>query len=47
VRYIAGLHGTFLVLGGFTILSSFIFSRLHRRDGNNVSHYMLRKEAVD
>ena len=47
IRYINGLHHTFLLLGGFTILSSGIFSRLHARDGNNVSQYMLRKEAVE
>lgn len=45
-RYIAGLHHTFLVLGAFTILSSFIFGRLHVRDGLNVSQHVLRKEAV-
>ncbi len=47
IHYIGGLHRTFLILGGFTILSSGIFSRLHPRDGNNVSQYMLRKEAVE
>jgi MFS family permease len=47
VRYIAGLHHTFLVLGGFTIVSSFTFARLHLRDGVNVSQFVLRKEAVE
>jgi EmrB/QacA subfamily drug resistance transporter len=47
VRYIDGLHRTFLLLGGFTTLSAFIFGRLHRTDGQNVSRFMLRKEAVE
>jgi len=47
VRYIAGLHGTFLGLGAFTILSALIFGKLRARDGSNVSHYLLRKEAVE
>jgi EmrB/QacA subfamily drug resistance transporter len=45
-RYIDGLHSTFLLLGGFTILSALIFRRLHPRDGSNVSQHVLRKEAV-
>ncbi len=45
--YIAGLHRTFLVLGGFTIVSSFTFARLHLRDGVNVSQFVLRKEAME
>jgi hypothetical protein len=46
VRYIIGLHHTFLVLGGFTVVSSIIFSRLHVRDGINVSQFVLRKETM-
>lgn len=38
---------TFLVLGAFTIISSFIFRGLRKDDGSTVSHYMLRKEAVE
>jgi len=34
---IAGLHEAFLVLGGFTILSTVIFSRLKSEDGASVS----------
>ncbi|MBX2973166.1 MAG: DHA2 family efflux MFS transporter permease subunit [Flavobacteriales bacterium] len=45
--YIQGLHRTFLVLGGFTIISGLIFRGLKRGDGSNVSHYVLRKEAVE
>lgn len=47
LRYITGLHRTFLVLGGFTIVSSFTFARLHLRDGVNVSQFVLRKEAME
>jgi hypothetical protein len=47
MRYISGLHHTFLVLGGFTIVSSLTFARLHLRDGVNVSQFVLRKEAVE
>ena len=32
---IKGLHATFLVLGGFTVLSTLVFSRLKREDGSN------------
>lgn len=46
VAYIGGLHSTFLVLGAFTIVSGMMFRGLRRDDGSNVSHYMLRKEAV-
>lgn len=45
--YITGLHHTFLVLGAFTIISSLVFRGLRRDDGSNVSHYVLRKEAVE
>lgn len=45
--YINGLHHTFLVLGAFTIISSLIFRGLRKDDGSSVSHYMLRKEAVE
>jgi MFS family permease len=34
---IHGLHLAFLVLGGFTVLSTIIFSRLKRGDGGSVS----------
>ena len=46
VRYIAGLHHTFLLLGGFTVISAIIFGRLHIRDGINVSQFVLRKETM-
>ncbi len=32
-----GLHEAFLVLGGFTILSTLVFYQLKRGDGGNVS----------
>jgi len=32
---IGGLHEAFLVLGGFTVLSTVIFGRLQRGDGEN------------
>ena len=35
---IHGIHEAFLVLGGFTILSTIIFGKLKRGDGDNVSH---------
>lgn len=47
VRYVAGLHGTFLVLGAFTVLSSAMFHGLRPEDGENVSHHTLRREAVE
>jgi hypothetical protein len=34
---IRGIPETFLVLGGFTVLSTIIFSKLKRGDGGNVS----------
>ncbi len=37
LEMIHGLHEAFLVLGVFTVLSALIFSRLHSRDGSNVS----------
>lgn len=45
--YIHGLHLTFLVLGAFTIVSGLLFRGLRREDGRNVSHFVLRKEAVE
>ena len=36
---IHGIHEAFLVLGGFTILSTIVFHRLKRDDGANVSHH--------
>jgi hypothetical protein len=35
---IHGIHEAFLVLGGFTILSSFILSRLKSDDGADECH---------
>jgi hypothetical protein len=35
---IHGIHKAFLVPGGFTILSTFIFSRLKSDDGADESH---------
>jgi EmrB/QacA subfamily drug resistance transporter len=37
VEMIHGLHEAFLVLGGFTVLSTFVFYRLKRGDGADVS----------
>jgi hypothetical protein len=34
---IHGLHQAFLVLGGFTLLSTLVFYRLKRGDGGKVS----------
>ena len=34
-----GIHEAFLVLGGFTILSTIVYCRLNRSDGENVSHH--------
>ncbi|HEY0979005.1 MAG TPA: DHA2 family efflux MFS transporter permease subunit [Flavobacteriales bacterium] len=45
--YITGLHWTFLSLGIFTLLSSLLFRELHPADGANVSHHVLRREAVE
>ncbi|MEO8588282.1 MAG: DHA2 family efflux MFS transporter permease subunit [Flavobacteriales bacterium] len=45
--YVSGLQNAFLVLGVFTIISSFSFHGLHPADGSNVSRYMLRQEAVE
>jgi MFS family permease len=36
---IHGIHEAFLVLGGFTILSTIVYYRLNRSDGENVSHH--------
>lgn len=47
VGYVHGLHLTFLVLGAFTMFSSLGFHGLKPADGNAVSRYMLRKEAVE
>jgi EmrB/QacA subfamily drug resistance transporter len=35
---IHGIHEAFLVLGGFTILSTIVFCRLKRGDGEDISH---------
>jgi EmrB/QacA subfamily drug resistance transporter len=37
IEMIHGLHEAFLVLGGFTVLSTFVFYRLKRDDGADVS----------
>jgi MFS family permease len=34
-----GIHEAFLVLGGFTILSTIVYCRLNRSAGENVSHH--------
>jgi EmrB/QacA subfamily drug resistance transporter len=34
-----GIHEAFLVLGGFTIVSTIVYCRLNRSDGENVSHH--------
>jgi MFS family permease len=39
VEMIHGIHDTFLVLGGFTILSTVIFHKLKSEDGSNVSQH--------
>ena len=36
---ISGIHKTFLVLGGFTVLSAVIFGELKRDDGSSVSRH--------
>ncbi len=36
---IHGLHDAFFVLGAFTVLSTLIFCKLKRGDGDNVSHH--------
>ena len=36
---IHGLHKTFFVLGGLTLLSTIIFWELHSNDGENVSQH--------
>jgi MFS family permease len=36
---IHGIHEAFLALGGFTILSTIIFAKLKRGDGDNVSQH--------
>jgi len=38
-RMMSGLHHAFLALGGFTILSTVVFSRLRADDARNVSHH--------
>ena len=47
IAYTNGLHRTFITLGVFTVLSSLSFRALRKTDGNNVSRYMLRQEAVE
>jgi hypothetical protein len=38
VAMIGGLHEAFLILGGFTVLSTAISSRLKSGDGENETH---------
>ncbi|HEX9139471.1 MAG TPA: MFS transporter [Steroidobacteraceae bacterium] len=40
---IHGVHGAFWLLGGFTVLSTFIFRRLKTGDGDNVSLHKLEQ----
>jgi ABC-type uncharacterized transport system permease subunit len=40
--FITGVHEAFLVLGGFTVISALVFSRLKAGDGGAVS----RKEEI-
>jgi hypothetical protein len=36
-QLIHGIHLTFLILGGWTIVSSYIFLELKKNDGNTLS----------
>jgi hypothetical protein len=36
---IHGLHLAFLLMGGFTVLSAFVFNELSENDGSNVSQH--------
>jgi len=47
VKFIAGLHHSYLALGTVTILSSLIFWRLEPNDGNNVSNRAATPEAAE
>jgi EmrB/QacA subfamily drug resistance transporter len=38
-KMIRGIHDTFLILGGYTILSSIVFRELKKDDGNTVSQH--------
>ncbi len=38
-QIIRGLHHAVLALGGMTIVSSLVFTRLRSNDGNNISHH--------
>ena len=38
-QMMSGLHHAFMALGGFTVLSTLVFSRLKSGDGTNVSHH--------
>jgi hypothetical protein len=38
---IHGIHRAFLVLGGFTVISTLIFSELKSGDGDNVSQHQV------
>ncbi|MEJ1968520.1 MAG: DHA2 family efflux MFS transporter permease subunit [Rhizomicrobium sp.] len=46
-QMIQGLHEAFLVLGGFTILSTLVFSRLKSGDGDNVSQHKIAISGDD
>jgi EmrB/QacA subfamily drug resistance transporter len=45
--FIRALHDSYLALGTVTILSSFIFWRLHSNDGNNVSNRAATPEVAE
>ena len=47
VRFIEGLHRSYLALGTITVLSSLIFWRLRPNDGNNVSNRVSTPEAAE
>jgi len=38
-QMIRGIHHAFLVMGGFTVISTLIFSELKKEDGANVSQH--------
>lgn len=46
-QMIHGVHNAFLVLGGFTILSTLVFGRLKSGDGSNVSQQKVAISADD
>jgi EmrB/QacA subfamily drug resistance transporter len=46
-QFMGGLHEAFLVLGGWTVISSVVFWRLKPEDGEAVSHHHEDVEAAD